>query len=80
MAIFVEKQVLKGPQVDFNVVKVAFQFLKKKPEQNQTFGFWSALHIKVFLDIFLQNLKKHHWVFHVFGENSFSRVFAVVLV
>ena len=58
MAIFGEKQVLKGPQVDFNVVKVALQFPLKKPEQNQTFGFWSAFHIKVFLNIFLQNLKK----------------------
>ena len=57
MAIFGEKQILNGLQVDFNVVKVALQFpYKKKPEQNQSFGFWSAFHIKVYLKIFLQNL------------------------
>ena len=53
MAIFCEKQVFKGLQVAFNVVKVPSQFSLKKPEQNQTFGFWIAFYIKVFFKDFL---------------------------
>jgi transcriptional regulatory protein LevR len=77
MAIF-GKQVLKGLQVDFNMVKVALQFPLKNRSKIKLLVF-GAHFISRFVLTFSYKTLKNHWVFHVFGENSFSRVFAVVL-
>ena len=55
---FLEKNVFyRGSKSTLASSRLPLNFLQK-PEPNQSFGFWSAFHIKVYLKIFLRNLKK----------------------